>query len=161
MLRRPATSLHGLTLFALLASFALVGCSTSGGGVASVTGPGTGTGGTGGTGTPPPVGGTNVTYSLSLSGVTSIGSLTYDDGHGTLVTVTNPASGWSVTVPVQRGSGSVEAHARGSLPGRASATLTARWQFPGQALENEVETETNANATQVETLTLDIRKRAL
>lgn len=156
MTRRP-TALLGLTTIAFLATLALTGCSTSGGGgVAGVTGPGTG-----GTGTPPPTTSVMATYSLSLSGVGSIASVSYDDGHGNLVTVTNPTSGWTVSVPVVRGASSVEGHARGTLPGRASATMTARWQFPGQPVQNEVETETNVNTTQVEALTLDIRKRAL
>ena len=159
MTRRRSTALLGLTTSALIAMLALTGCSTSGGGgVAGVAGPGTGTGGTG---TPPPTTGTAVTYALSLSGVSSIASVSYDDGHGNLVTVSNPASGWTVSVPVTRGASSVEAHARGTLPGRTSATLTAHWQFPGQPAENEVETETNVNATQVQSLTLDVRKRAL
>jgi hypothetical protein len=162
MPRRPSFVTLALTSLALIAAMSLTGCSTagSGGGVAGIAGPG-GTGTGVGPGTTPPSSFNTVVYSLSLTGVSTITSVSYDDGSGNLVTVSNPSSGWTVSVPVTRGASSVEAHARGTLPGRASATLRASWQLPGQAPENEVETETNLNATQTQALTLDVRKRAL
>lgn len=158
MSRRPFFATLALTTIALIAVTALTGCGGAGGssGVAGVVGPSTP-----GTGTNPPSGLNTAVYSLTLSGVSTISSVVYDDGRGNLVTVTNPTSGWTVSVPVSRGGGSVEAHARGTLPSRASATLRASWQVPGESPENEVETETNIHPSQTETLSLDVRKRLL
>ena len=68
-----------------------------------------------------------VTYEVTGSARAHFDSTTYDDGHGTLIKVTTPSSGWFVSLNVTSG-GSVEAHAWGTdSAGAQWAKLKGTW----------------------------------
>ena len=68
-----------------------------------------------------------VTYEVTGSAGSQFDSTTYDDGHGTLIKVTTPISGWLVSFNVTSG-GSVEAHAWGTeSAGSQWAKLKGTW----------------------------------
>lgn len=71
----------------------------------------------------------SVEYHLALMGTLTVDSLKYDDGHGSMVKVVAPASGWMVDLAVPSG-GSVEAIAWGIGAPASSATRKVTWTSP-------------------------------
>ena len=71
-----------------------------------------------------------VAYTLATSGPMAIDSVKYDDGHGTILKVTAPASGWTLTLTVTTG-GSVQAQAWITGSGPGSAKLKVSWTHAG------------------------------
>jgi hypothetical protein len=72
----------------------------------------------------------DVAYTLTTSGPMAIDSAKYDDGHGTLIKVIAPASGWTLPLTVMTG-GSVQAQAWITGSGPGSAKLKVSWTHAG------------------------------
>jgi hypothetical protein len=67
-----------------------------------------------------------VSYRISTNDALTIDSVFYDDGHGTMVKVLNPAVNWSTTRSFSL-PGSIEAHLYATAVGPASAKLHVAW----------------------------------
>ena len=77
-----------------------------------------------------------VTYRLDTTGSVAVDSVTYDDGHGVMLKVSLPATGWTLSLGVDAG-GSVEAHAWGLGAAASSAQLKATWTGSGSSLQSD------------------------
>ncbi len=123
-----ASSSRRLCLVMVLAAGALSACGGSGGGS---NGPATA--------------GISYLASTSSSPAVVFDSVTYDDGHGTLIKVNAPGTTWtktfSTTIPA-----SAEAHLYGHSTGAGSARLVVNWST-GSANAGDSTTATIPGAT--------------
>jgi len=103
------------------------------------------------------IGGYRVTYRVNTVGVATIDSVKYDNGVGTMVRVTTPATTWTVNFVVAAGA-SVEVHAwaRGTAAG--SAKLVAVWMTADGALAGDSTSAATAAST---AFTMDLGPRQL
>jgi hypothetical protein len=99
-----------------------------------------------------------VAYELTASAGVSFDSVKYDDGHGTLIKVSAPSSGWLKAISVASG-GTVEAHAWVVASGGGQTVkLTATWTLSGVSTNADSSGTTTSAAG---TFALDIAKRQL
>jgi len=99
----------------------------------------------------------SVEYHLALLGTLTVDSLKYDDGHGSMVKVMAPPSGWMVNLAVASG-GSVEAIAWGVGAPASSATLKVTWMSPSHASQADSST---INTVAVADFALDVPHRGI
>jgi hypothetical protein len=101
-----------------------------------------------------------VTYEVTGSAGSHFDSTTYDDGHGTLIKVTTPSSGWLVSFNVASG-GSVEAHAWGTdSAGSQWAKLKGTWTpSAGSTVSDSSVAASSGNGSG--TFALSVNKRRL
>ena len=99
-----------------------------------------------------------VAYELTANFGAPFDSVKYDGGHGSLIKVNAPSSGWLVAVSVVTG-GSVEAHAWGvASVGGQSVKLKATWTLSGVSSSSD---SSGTTASAPGAFALDVAKRQL
>jgi len=103
------------------------------------------------------IGGYTVTYRVNTVGVATVDSVKYDNGTGTLVKVTAPATTWTVNFVVPSGS-TVEAQAWAQGTAAGTAKLAVIWMTKPGALAGDSTSAATAAGT---ALTMSLAKRTL
>jgi len=98
-----------------------------------------------------------VIYDLSTSGMVTVDSLEYDDGHHHMTSVLAPTNGWTVSFPVARG-GTIEAEAWAHANGTGSVMLKMTWIA---SVTSVFADSTTVNATVPGPFTVSIGPRTL